>query len=103
MFAFFEGPEPSDGLRMKKFSLISSTDWDMIIGGKQHVKRVKWLKQNNSACVASPHSPLIETTAAGSRASGNAVLTINHYVYRTKFTNNRSNSVRVCRRYSSVQ
>jgi hypothetical protein len=34
MFTFFEGPEPSDGLRMKKFSSISSTDWDMIIGGK---------------------------------------------------------------------
>lgn len=34
MFTFFEGPEPSDGLRMKGFLSISSTDWDMIIGGK---------------------------------------------------------------------
>jgi hypothetical protein len=34
MFTFFEGPEPSDGLRMKRFSSISSTDWDMIVGGK---------------------------------------------------------------------
>lgn len=33
MFTFFERPEPSDGLRMKKVSSISSTDWDMI-GGK---------------------------------------------------------------------
>jgi hypothetical protein len=32
MFTFFEGPEPSDGLRMKKVSSISSTDWDMIAG-----------------------------------------------------------------------
>lgn len=34
MFVFFEGPEPSDGLLMKKVSSIPSTDWDMIIGGK---------------------------------------------------------------------
>jgi hypothetical protein len=33
MFTFFEGPEPSDGLRMKVLLSISSTDWDMI-GGK---------------------------------------------------------------------
>lgn len=34
MSTFFEGPEPSDGLRMKRFSSASSTDWDMISGGK---------------------------------------------------------------------
>ena len=34
MFTFFEGPEPSDGLRVKKISSASSTDCDMMIGGK---------------------------------------------------------------------
>jgi hypothetical protein len=34
MTTFFGGPEPSDGLRMKKVSSISSTDCDMMIGGK---------------------------------------------------------------------
>jgi hypothetical protein len=38
MSTFFEGPEPSDGLRMKKVSSISSTACDMMIGGKP-VKR----------------------------------------------------------------
>lgn len=34
MFTFFEGPEPSDGLRVKKISSASSTDCDMMIGGR---------------------------------------------------------------------
>lgn len=34
MSTFFGGPEPSDGLRVKKVSSISRTDCDMMIGGK---------------------------------------------------------------------
>lgn len=34
MSTFFGGPEPSDGLRMKTFSSVSSTDRDMTISDK---------------------------------------------------------------------
>ena len=42
MFTFFEGPDPSDGLRMKRFSPISSTDWDMMLVVRRRAMVALW-------------------------------------------------------------